>query len=79
MTVFNIASYFEKIPKSFRQKISEVVKDNRELIKAILTTEALTEQARKSRPDLYEVLKTYHGQIWTERFMKYIQQIIFAL
>ncbi|KKM76319.1 hypothetical protein LCGC14_1381320 [marine sediment metagenome] len=79
MTVFNIASYFEKIPKSFRQKISEVVKDNRELIKAILTTEALTEQARKSRPDLYKVLITQQGQIWTERFMKYIQRVIFAL
>ncbi len=79
MSVFDISSYFKKIPKSFRQKISEVAKENNELIKALLTANALIEQARKSRPDLYEVLITQKGQVWTKRFMKYIQQIIFAL
>jgi len=79
MSVFDISSYFKKIPKLFRQKISEVAKDNKELIKNLLVAEALIEQARKSRPDLYEVLITRKGQIWTKRFMIYIQQVIFTL
>jgi len=79
MTVFNISSYFKKIPKALRQKIAKVAKDNIDLIKCILTAEALLEQARENRPDLYQALNTQKGIIWTKRFMIYIQKLIFTL
>lgn len=56
-----------------------MVKNNRDLVKEFITATLLIEQAQKSRPDLYEVLKTYKGRVWLEKFMKYIQKLILSL
>jgi hypothetical protein len=79
MTVFDVRPYFEKIPKRFRQKVSEMAKNNKNLVKEFITPISILDQAQKKRPDLYEVLKIYQGRVWLERFMMYIQKVILAL
>jgi len=78
-TVFNLRPFFDKLPKQIRQQISDFAKNNRKLLKELLTAQNLIDQTKENRPDLYKVLITYQGRDWLERFMKYIQKVVLSL
>jgi len=78
MSVFNLRPIINKLPKHFRIRLSEMIKNNKNLVKNIVGGKYLLDETRKQRPDLYEVLITYNGQIWLNRFTKYLLKLIFS-
>ena len=78
MSVFDLRPIFNKLPKQFRIRLSEMIKNNQFLVKNIVGGKYLLEETRKQRPDLYNVLTTYKGEIWLNRFAKYLQKLIFT-
>jgi len=79
MTVFDLRPYLNQLPKQLRSKVSEVAKNNRNLVEKYVTENVLIEQARRHRPDLYEVFITPQGQLWVHRVMQYVRKLLFLL
>ena len=78
-TVFDMRPLFNQIPKPLRSRINEIVENNKILLDNFITGEKLISKAKEKRPDLFRVLSTYKGRIWTENFLKYIKKSVFDL
>ena len=79
MTIFDLRPYLNRFPKHLRSKISEVARNNRDLVEKFITGKILIKKVQEHRPDLYEVFITPQGQIWVNRVMIYIRKLIFLL
>ena len=78
-TTFDIRPFFNKIPASLRPRITQIVRNNRDLLNNFINAEKFISKAKEQRPDLYQVLITTKGRIWTARLINYIKKTILTL
>ena len=78
-TTFDIRPLLKKIPAHLLPRITEIIKNNQALLNNFINGEKLISKAKEKRPDLYQVLITPKGRIWTDRLMNYIKKTILTL
>jgi len=78
-TTFDIRPLLKKIPAHLLPRITQIVRNNQALLNNFINGEKLISKAKEKRPDLYQVLITPKGRIWTERLISYIKKTILTL
>ena len=78
-TAFDIRPFFNQIPVSIKPRITQIIRDNRNLLNEFINAKRFIEKAKEQRPDLYQILITPKGQVWTERLLRYIKKVILSL
>lgn len=78
-TTFDIRPLLKKIPAHLLPRITQIVRDNRNLLNEFINAEKFISKAKEKRPDLYRVLITPKGRVWTARLLSYIKKTILTL
>ena len=78
-TTFDIRPLLKKIPAHLLPRINQIIKNNQTLLNKFINAEKLISKAKEKRPDLYQVLITPKGRIWTDRLINYIKKTILTL
>jgi hypothetical protein len=75
-TTLDIRPFISQLPANILPRIQKIVRENRELLNKYINRERFIKKAKEQRPDLYKVLTTPKGLVWTERLLKYIKRVI---